>query len=117
MLKKFGFEFEVYHPAHSHHYLVPIETVIGELVVVADKISSSRQGARSESAEMYYARVEGLERIAGSHEEVKKGFALSAAREVRCLLHAKKITDEQVSALMMSYELVKEIKSVNGEKS
>ena len=29
----------------------------------------------------------------------------------------KKITDEQVSALMMSYELVKEIKSVNGEKS
>jgi len=29
----------------------------------------------------------------------------------------KKITDEQVSALMMSYELVKEIKSVNGKKS
>ena len=29
----------------------------------------------------------------------------------------KKITDEQVSALMMSYELVKEIKSVNGKIS
>ena len=29
----------------------------------------------------------------------------------------KKITDEQVSALMMSYELVKEIKNVNGETS
>lgn len=107
LLKKFGFEFEVYHPAHSHHYLVPIETVIGELVVVADKISSSRQGARSESAEMYYARVEGLERIAGSHEEVKKGFALSAAREVRCLLHAKKITDEQMQPL--ADKMVKEI--------
>ncbi len=29
----------------------------------------------------------------------------------------KKITDDQVSALMMSYELVKEIKNVNGKKS
>ena len=29
----------------------------------------------------------------------------------------KKITDEQVSALMMSYELIKEIKNVNGRKS
>jgi hypothetical protein len=29
----------------------------------------------------------------------------------------KKITDDQVSALMMSYELVKEIKNVNGTKS
>ena len=29
----------------------------------------------------------------------------------------KKITDEQVSALMMSYELIKEIKNVNGKKS
>ena len=29
----------------------------------------------------------------------------------------KKITDEQVSSLMMSYELIKEIKNVNGKKS
>jgi len=29
----------------------------------------------------------------------------------------KKITDDQVSALMMSYELVKEIKNVNGKQS
>ena len=29
----------------------------------------------------------------------------------------KKITDEQVSALMISYELIKEIKNVNGKKS
>ena len=29
----------------------------------------------------------------------------------------KKITDEQVSALMMSYELIKEITNVNGKKS
>ena len=29
----------------------------------------------------------------------------------------KKITDEQVSALIMSYELIKEINNVNGKKS
>lgn len=108
LLKKFGFSFEVYHPAHSHHYAVPIETIIGELVVVADKISSSRQGARSESAEMYYARVEGLEKIAASHEAVKKGFALSAARELRCLMDPKKIKDDQLQSL--ADEIVHEIK-------
>jgi ribonuclease Y len=107
LLKKFGFSFEVYHPAHSHHYAVPIETIIGELVVVADKISSSRQGARSESAEMYYARVEGLEKIAASHESVKKGFALSAARELRCLMDPKKIKDNQLQNL--ANDIVNEI--------
>ena len=29
----------------------------------------------------------------------------------------KKITDEQVSSLMLSYELIKEIKNINGTKS
>jgi hypothetical protein len=29
----------------------------------------------------------------------------------------KKITDEQVSALMLSYELIKEIKNVHGRQS
>ena len=29
----------------------------------------------------------------------------------------KKITDEQVSSLMLSYELIKEIKNINGRKS
>lgn len=107
LLKKFGFSYEIYHPAHSHHYAIPIETIIGELVVVADKISSSRQGARSESAEMYYARVEGLEKIAASHSSVKKGFALSAARELRCMMDPKKIKDDQLQKL--ANEIVEEI--------
>ncbi len=29
----------------------------------------------------------------------------------------KKITDEQVSSLMLSFELIKEIKNVNGKES
>ena len=29
----------------------------------------------------------------------------------------KKITDEQVSSLMLSYELIKEINNINGRKS
>ena len=43
---------------------------------------------------MYYERVAGLEKIAKSHPEINKGFALSAARELRCLLDAKKTTDQ-----------------------
>lgn len=96
LLEKFGFDYEIYHPAHSHHYLVPVETTIGEIVIIADKISAGRPGARAESAEMYYERVQGLERIAHEQDGVKKAFAISAGREIRVYLDENKISDKKM---------------------
>jgi len=95
-LRKHDFPFAVFHPAESHHYAIPPETVEAEIVIIADKLSASRQGARTESAEMYLQRVQGLERIATETPGVKKAFALSAGREIRSLVDEKDIIDDQL---------------------
>lgn len=99
LLERHGFDYEVYHPAHSHHYLVPVETTIGEIVIIADKISAGRPGARAESAEMYIERVKGLERIATEQEGVKKAYAISAGREIRTFLDENKVTDSAMEEM------------------
>jgi ribonuclease Y len=99
LLEENGFEFEIYHPAHSHHYLVPVETTIGEIVIIADKISAGRPGARAESAEMYYERMKGLERIATEQPSVKKAYAISAGREIRTFIDEKKVSDKEMEDL------------------
>ncbi len=95
-LRKHDFPFAVFHPAESHHYAIPPETVEAEIVIIADKLSASRQGARTESAEMYLQRVQGLERIATETSGVKKAYALSAGREIRGFVNEKSIIDDQL---------------------
>ena len=106
-LKEHGFPFEIYHPAHSHHYAVPIETLEAEIVVVGDKLSASRQGARTESLEMYIQRVQGLERIAYENKHIQRAFAVSAGREVRAYLNTKNSTDKDMAPV--ASELVTKI--------
>ena len=98
-LRKHDFPFAVFHPAESHHYAIPPETVEAEIVIIADKLSASRQGARTESAEMYLQRVQGLERIATETPGVKKAYALSAGREIRSFVDSHDILDDQMQEI------------------
>ena len=96
-LKENGFPFEIYHPAHSHHHAVEIETLEAQIVIIGDKLSASRQGARTESMEMYLQRVQGLERIAKEEKLVQKSFAVSAGREIRAYLNNNQSKDADMS--------------------
>lgn len=98
-LRKHDFPFAVFHPAESHHYAIPPETVEAEIVIIADKLSASRQGARTESAEMYLQRVQGLERIATETPGVQKAYALSAGREIRSFVDSNDILDDQMQEI------------------
>ena len=98
-LRKHEFPFAVYHPAESHHYAIQPETVEAEIVIIADKLSASRQGARTESAEMYLQRVQGLERIAKETQGVQKAYALSAGREIRSFVDSNNILDDQMQEI------------------
>lgn len=95
-LKENGFPFEIYHPAHSHHHAVDIETLEAQIVIIGDKLSASRQGARTESMEMYIQRVQGLERIAHEEKLVQKSFAVSAGREIRAYLNNQTSKDSDM---------------------
>ena len=110
-LKENGFPFEIYHPAHSHHHAVEIETLEAQIVIIGDKLSASRQGARTESMEMYIQRVQGLERIAKEEKLIQKSFAVSAGREIRAYLNnnASKDSDMQKVALNMVNKIEDEL--------
>lgn len=99
IMEKFGFSWEEVHAAWTHHDAIPIETVEAQIVKAADAISAGRPGARTESAQMYIERIQGLEKIALNTSGVKKAFALSAGREIRTIIDETKVTDQQMEEI------------------
>ena len=74
-------------------------TLIAPIVQVCDAISGARPGARREIAEAYIKRLNDLENIAMSYEGVMKTYAIQAGRELRVIVGADKISDEQIESL------------------
>ena len=93
ILSKFGVDEEVIKAMQAHHEEYPYETVESIIVQVADAISGGRPGARSDTAEMYIKKLEGLERISNAIPGVLKSYALSAGREVRVFVSPKEVDD------------------------
>lgn len=75
------------------------EFIISELVAVAEKIAISRPGAYSDSLESFVHRLDSLEKITDSFEEVKKSYAIQAGREIRVIAKPNEVSDAQAIAL------------------
>lgn len=99
ILEKFGIEEEVIKAMKSHHEEYPYESVEGIIVQTADAISSSRTGARRDTAENYLKRLEDLEKIATNFPEVKNAYVIEAGREVRVFVNSEEIDDFGVKKL------------------
>ncbi len=93
ILSKFGISEDVIKAMQSHHEDFPFETTESVIIRVADAISASRPGARKDTLENYLKRLEELEGIANSFEEVEKSFAIQAGREIRIFVTPEKIDD------------------------
>ena len=97
--RKYGEDEEIVNAIASHHEDVPITSMLGVILQIADAISGARPGARRELLEAYIKRIKELEEIASSFEGVEKAFAIQAGREVRVIVDDKKISDEQAYVL------------------
>lgn len=98
-LKKFGEDKEVLNGVGCHHDEVPAESALAALVCVADALSASRPGARSETTEMYIKRLEQLEQIGTSFGGVESCYAVQAGREIRVVVEPGAITENEALAL------------------
>ena len=91
----------------AHHDEEEATSIYAPIVQVCDAISGARPGARREVVEAYIKRLNDLENLAASYPGVVKTYAIQAGRELRVIVGADKITDEETEKL--SGEIAKRI--------
>lgn len=88
----------------SHHGDIPATSVIASIVNIADTISASRPGARNDSSENYFQRLEKIEQIGNEVKGVDKAYAIQAGRELRVIVKPEEVDD------LMTYQVARTIK-------
>ncbi|KAA0252838.1 ribonuclease Y [Acidobacteria bacterium ACD] len=109
ILKKFGESEAVIHGMECHHGDYEPRTVEAVIVNAADAISAARPGARREILETYVKRLEKLEKMTEGMKGIEKTFAIQAGRELRVIVDARQVTDDET--YWMSKDLAKRIES------
>jgi ribonuclease Y len=107
MAEKFKEHPEICNAIGAHHDEIEMESLIAPIVQVCDAISGARPGARREVAEAYIQRLNKLEDLALSYPGVVKTYAIQAGRELRVIVGAEKVSDNDASKI--SIELSRKI--------
>ncbi len=107
LAEKFKEKPEICNAIGAHHEEVEMTSLLAPIVQVCDAISGARPGARREIVEAYIKRLNDLEQLALSYPGVVKTYAIQAGRELRVIVGADKITDEETEKL--SAEIAKKI--------
>ncbi len=94
---------------YAHHGLQEIESVECAAVCAGDALSAARPGARREVLESFVKRVGAIEEIASSKTGVKQAYAINAGREVRVMVSAELVSDDEAS--LLAKEIAQEIES------
>jgi len=109
LAEKFKETADICNAIGSHHDETEMNSLISPIVQACDAISGARPGARREVVEAYIKRLKDLEQLALSYPGVVKTYAIQAGRELRVIVGAEKVTDQEATDL--SYELSKKIQT------
>jgi ribonuclease Y len=107
LCKKLGEPEEVINSIYAHHGHEEASSIESAAVCAADALSAARPGARREVLESFLNRVEEIESIATSKEGVINTYAINAGRELRVIVNAKLVNDDE--SILMANEIAKEI--------
>lgn len=107
LLKRYRFPQKVIDCVAAHHEDIPFPTVEAIIVYIADAVSGGRPGARHEDFQEYLKRIRTIEEIAKSKKGVLDAFALQAGRELRVIIKAQELTDEET--IILSEKLKEEL--------
>jgi len=102
LAEKYGEKPDVCNAIGAHHDEVEMKTLLAPIIQVCDAISGARPGARREVVEAYIQRLRDLENLALEYPGVSKSFAIQAGRELRVMVEAEKVTDDQADALAIT---------------
>lgn len=101
--EKYGEPADICNAIGAHHDEIEMTTLLSPIIQACDAISGARPGARREVVESYIKRLKDLEAIAMSYTGVSKTYAIQAGRELRVMVEADKVSDEQAD--MLSHDI------------
>lgn len=93
----------------AHHDEMEMQYVISPIIQACDAISGARPGARREIMQQYLQRIKDLENLAMGYTGVEKAYAIQAGRELRVIVEADKVTDQESERL--SFEIAQKIQT------
>jgi len=109
LAEKYNEKPDVCNAIGAHHDEIEMTTLISPIVQVCDAISGARPGARREVVEAYINRIKELETMGMSYPGVSKAFAIQAGRELRVMVEAEQVTDQQAD--MLSFDIAQRIQT------
>jgi ribonuclease Y len=105
--RQYGEKEPVLNAIGGHHADIPSTSFYTPIVMAADAVSSARPGARRESMEKYIQRLNELQDIALSMPGVTEAYAIQAGREVRVMVDAAKVGDDE--AHLIARDIAKKV--------
>ena len=109
LAEKYGENPAVVNAIGAHHDEMEMQYVISPIIQACDAISGARPGARREIMQQYIQRIKDLENLAMSYTGVEKAYAIQAGRELRVIVEADKVTDQDSEKL--SFEIAQKIQT------
>ncbi len=109
LAEKFGETPAVCNAIGAHHDEIEMQYVISPIIQACDSISGARPGARREMMQQYLQRLKDLEKMATSFQGVEKCYAIQAGRELRVIVEADKVNDEESNT--MSFNIAQKIQN------
>ncbi|HEU4471967.1 MAG TPA: ribonuclease Y [Flavisolibacter sp.] len=109
LAEKYGEQPAIVNAIGAHHDEMEMQYVISPIVQACDAISGARPGARREIMQQYLQRIKDLENLAQSYNGVEKAYAIQAGRELRVIVEADKVTDQESEKL--SFEIAQKIQT------
>ncbi|MBS1704484.1 MAG: ribonuclease Y [Armatimonadetes bacterium] len=94
-VRPFGFSGRVLNAIGAHHNEIEPTSPEAQIVIIADKLSAARPGARRGNLEHYVTRMSELESIASAYPGVDRAFAVQAGRELRVFVKPLEVNDDQ----------------------
>ena len=85
---------EICNAIGAHHEETEMTSIIAPLVLVG-----ARPGARREVIESYIKRLKDMEDLAKAYQGVTKTYAIQAGRELRVIVGAEEVSDDQAAKL------------------
>jgi ribonuclease Y len=109
LAEKYGENPAVVNAIGAHHDEMEMQYVISPIIQACDAISGARPGARREIMQQYLQRIKDLENLAQAYNGVEKAYAIQAGRELRVIVEADKVTDNESERL--SFDIAQKIQT------